>query len=110
VRVIAATNRDLEKEVEAGRFVVTFGTDSTRFLSWCPRYGTVLKIYLYSSPGLWRDTENGSGKRFDMIPQKTIKALQSYSWPGNIRELENLIERAVITSPEERFSLNYLRP
>ena len=40
------------------------------------------------------------GKKFKRVPQKTIRALKGYSWPGNIRELENLIERAVITSPE----------
>ena len=45
------------------------------------------------------------GKRFSTISQKTVKALQSYDWPGNIRELENLVERAVITSPEGRLQL-----
>jgi transcriptional regulator with GAF, ATPase, and Fis domain len=36
------------------------------------------------------------GKRIETIPQKTMDALQNYTWPGNIRELENVIERAVI--------------
>ena len=40
------------------------------------------------------------GKRFDKIPLREISALQNYLWPGNIRELENIIERAVIMSPE----------
>jgi transcriptional regulator with GAF, ATPase, and Fis domain len=40
------------------------------------------------------------GKKFDIISQRTIEALQCYQWPGNIRELENVIERAVITSQE----------
>ncbi len=38
------------------------------------------------------------GKRIDRIPEETLRALSSYSWPGNIRELQNLIERAVIRS------------
>ena len=38
------------------------------------------------------------GKRFDTISKKTMSVLQGYPWPGNIRELENLTERAVITS------------
>ena len=38
------------------------------------------------------------GKQFDSIPPETMAAFQSYSWPGNIRELQNLVERAVILS------------
>jgi transcriptional regulator with GAF, ATPase, and Fis domain len=45
------------------------------------------------------------GKRFDATSQTTIEELQRYSWPGNIRELENLIERAVITSPERNLQI-----
>jgi len=39
------------------------------------------------------------GKQVDSIPPETMAAFQSYSWPGNIRELQNLVERAVILSP-----------
>jgi DNA-binding NtrC family response regulator len=47
----------------------------------------------------------GSGKKFKKVPMKTINALKRYAWPGNIRELENLIERAVITSTDNRLQL-----
>ena len=100
VRVIAATNRDLEKEVEAGRFRRDLWYRLNTFpIVVPPLRDRVEDIPLFVS---WFVERYGKwiGKRFDMVPQKTIKALQSYSWPGNIRELENLIERAVITSPE----------
>lgn len=100
VRVIAATNRDLEKEVEEGRFRRDLWYRLSIFpisipplrerLDDIPLFlGSFVKKY-----GMW------IGKQFKMVPLKTIKALQSYPWPGNIRELENLVERAVITSPD----------
>jgi formate hydrogenlyase transcriptional activator len=100
VRVIAATNRDLEKEVEAGRFRRDLWYRLNTFpIVVPPLRDRIEDIPLFVS---WFVERYGKwiGKHFDMVPQKTIKALQRYSWPGNIRELENLIERAVITSPE----------
>ena len=100
VRVIAATNRDLRKEVDTGRF----RQDLWYRLNVFPIHVPPLRERLDDIPlfvkffvdkyGKWM------GKQFDTISQKTIKALQRYAWPGNIRELENLIERAVITSAE----------
>jgi transcriptional regulator with GAF, ATPase, and Fis domain len=100
VRVIAATNRDLEKEVEEGRFRRDLWYRLSIFpisipplrerLDDIPLFlGSFVKKY-----GMW------IGKQFQMVPLKTIRALQNYPWPGNIRELENLVERAVITSPD----------
>ena len=100
VRVIAATNRDLEKEVEAGRFRRDLWYRLNTFpIVVPPLRDRVEDIPLFVS---WFVERYGKwiGKHFDMVPYKTIKALQRYSWPGNIRELENLVERAVITSPE----------
>jgi transcriptional regulator with GAF, ATPase, and Fis domain len=100
VRVIAATNRDLEREVESGKF----RRDLWYRLSVFPINVPPLRERLEDIPlfvsffvdkyGKW------IGKKFKRVPQKTIRALKSYHWPGNIRELENLIERAVITSRE----------
>ena len=98
VRIVAATNRDLEKEVEEGRF----RKDLWYRLNVFPIYVPSLRERLQDIPlfvsfflkryGTWM------GKEFGPVDEKTIRALQAYSWPGNIRELENLIERAVITS------------
>jgi len=100
VRVIAATNRDLEKEVEAGRFRRDLWYRLTVFPIFVPPLRDRLEdiplflSFFVEKYGKW------IGKKFDTISQKTINALKAYSWPGNIRELENIIERAVITSPE----------
>ncbi len=98
VRIVAATNKDLEKEAEAGRF----RKDLWYRLNVFPVYVPPLRERLQDIPlfvsffvekyGKW------IGKDFGAVDEKTIRALQTYSWPGNIRELENLIERAVITS------------
>jgi DNA-binding NtrC family response regulator len=44
-----------------------------------------------------------AGKRFNTIAKKTLESLQHYDWPGNIRELQNVIERSVIVSAGEVF-------
>ena len=100
VRVVAATNKDLQKEAEEKRF----RQDLWYRLSVFPVFVPPLRERADDIPLFVRHFvdkyEKWIGKRFDMIPQNVIKALQEYYWPGNIRELENLIERAVITSPD----------
>ena len=47
-----------------------------------------------------------AGKRIKTIEKKTLELLQSYAWPGNIRELQNVIERSVVLSETETFSVD----
>jgi formate hydrogenlyase transcriptional activator len=100
VRVIAATNRKLEEEVTAGRFRKDLWYRLNVFpISIPPLRERLEDIPLFvqffvEKYGKW------IGKNFDRVPQQTIRALERYDWPGNIRELENIIERAVITSPD----------
>ena len=98
VRIIAATNRDLEAEVEAGRF----RRDLWYRLSIFPIFVPPLRERVDDIPLFVKcfAEKYGSqkGKHFDIIPQDNIRLLKKYHWPGNIRELENLVERAVITS------------
>jgi transcriptional regulator with GAF, ATPase, and Fis domain len=105
VRVIAATNRDLEKEIENGRF----RQDLWYRLNIFPIHIPPLRKHPEDIPWLARwfikKYSKNIGKHFDKIPQKTIAALQNHNWPGNIRELENIIERAVITSLENKFHI-----
>ena len=100
VRVIAATNRNLTAEVEAGRF----RSDLFYRLSVFPLTVPPLRqrrsdIPLLASHFLVRFSRK-LGKQFDGIEPSFLSAMMDYSWQGNIRELENVIERAVIMSSE----------
>ena len=95
-RVIAATNRDLKRSVAAGEF----REDLFYRLNVFPVLLPPLRQRRDDIPLLVRDFSARFSKRFgktiDTIPLEVIEAFQSYHWPGNIRELQNVIERAVI--------------
>ena len=96
VRVIAATNRRLEEAVQQG----TFRSDLYYRLSVYPITLPPLRERREDIPVLVRhfvkQLSVKMGKQIETIPHDAMKALQNYSWPGNIRELRNVIERAVI--------------
>jgi PAS domain S-box-containing protein len=98
VRVISATNRNLEEEVRKGRF----REDLWYRLSVFPITVPPLRERREDIPILVQSfvnrLEKKIGREIRTIPKKTMEALQEYPWPGNIRELENVIERAVISS------------
>lgn len=99
VRVIAATHRDLKQMVEEG----TFRSDLYYRLHVFPLVVPPLRDRREDIPLVVRHFVNKYAKRMnrsiEAIPTKTMEVFTSYSWPGNIRELQNLIERAVILSP-----------
>jgi len=96
VRVIAATNRDLQEMVSKG----TFREDLYYRLNVFPIHNIPLRERKEDIPLLAQffleKYSLKAGKSFKRISKKTIAQLMDYSFPGNIRELENLIERAVI--------------
>jgi formate hydrogenlyase transcriptional activator len=96
VRVIAATNRDLAQLVKDGRF----REDLFYRLNVFPIYLPPLRERKEDIPLLiWamvKELGQAFGKTFESIPKKNMDALECYSWPGNIRELRNTIERAMI--------------
>jgi transcriptional regulator with GAF, ATPase, and Fis domain len=98
VRLIAATNRDLNTDMEAGRF----------------REDLFYRVAVYpiTVPPL-RDRRDDipllvehfvqhfaqrRGRRIDEIPAEVLRRLRAYDWPGNVRELQNVMERAVLTT------------
>jgi formate hydrogenlyase transcriptional activator len=106
VRVIAATNRDLEAAIESGRF------RSDLFYR--------LNVFPVELPPLRKRSEDipllvtyflnryarKAGRLFTAIDKKSLDLLRFYSWPGNIRELQNVIERSVIVSESQTFSVD----
>jgi PAS domain S-box-containing protein len=105
-RVIAATNRDLEAAIAAGMF------RSDLFYR--------LNVFPIEMPPLRKRREDipllveyfidrfarQAGKSFQAVNKKSLDLLQSYPWPGNIRELQNVIERSVIVCETENFSVD----
>jgi formate hydrogenlyase transcriptional activator len=99
VRLVAATNRDLEEMVAAR----TFRSDLYYRIRVFPLVMPPLRERQEDIPTLVRYFVQKYARRMnravETIPSETLDLLVRYSWPGNIRELENLIERAIIVSP-----------
>ncbi len=106
VRVIAATNRDLRAEVEAGRF----RADLYYRLGVFPLAVPPLRERAGDIPILAQhfvqEIAASLGRRIDGIERATLERLSQYRWPGNIRELRNVLERAVILSDTPMLSLD----
>jgi transcriptional regulator with GAF, ATPase, and Fis domain len=106
VRIIAATNRDLQSAIESGAF------RSDLFYR--------LNVFPIEIPPLRQRKEDirvlveyfidryasKAGKRIKEISKSTLDLFQSYPWPGNIRELQNVVERSVIICDGENFSVD----
>jgi transcriptional regulator with GAF, ATPase, and Fis domain len=105
-RVIAATHRDLEKGIAEG----SFREDLFYRLNVFPIRIPPLRERTEDIPLLvWRFVEEFAAlfdKHIETIPDDTLEALKRYSWPGNIRELRNVVERAMIVAvgPQLRIS------
>jgi len=106
VRVIAATNRDLEAAIAAG----TFRSDLFYRLNVFPIEVPPLRERQEDIPVLvdyFIDRyARKAGKSIRGINKESLELLQSYPWPGNIRELQNVIERSVIVCDTENFSVD----
>jgi transcriptional regulator with GAF, ATPase, and Fis domain len=105
VRIIAATHRNLERRMTDG----TFRDDLFYRLNVFPIDVPPLRARPEDIPLLvWRFVDEFSksfGRRIDAIPRENMAALQQYSWPGNIRELRNIVERAMITATGSQLTI-----
>ena len=109
VRVIAASNRDLEEEIRLSHF----RKDLYYRINVYPITIVPLRERASDIPFLVehfvRRFNHKLGKNITRIPKKVIKQLKAYNWPGNIRELENIIERAMILSKSSILSVEKLQ-
>jgi predicted ATPase/tRNA A-37 threonylcarbamoyl transferase component Bud32 len=105
VRIIAATNRNLEEAVKAGRF----RQDLFYRLNVFPLSVPSLSERQLDIPQLvmffMSHFSKKFGKKIESISQESMQLLTSYSWPGNVRELQNIIERAVVLSQGSTLTL-----
>jgi PAS domain S-box-containing protein len=106
VRVIAATNRDLEAAIDAG----TFRSDLFYRLNVFPIEIPPLRERRDDIPMLVEyfidRYARKAGKSIRRINKRSLELLQAYPWPGNIRELQNIIERSVIVCETENLSID----
>ena len=105
VRIVAATNRDLEQMIEDG----SFRSDLYYRLNVFPIHIPSLRERPEDIPPLAKhfaaQYARGMGRQVPNIPDSAIQALKAWTWPGNIRELQNVIERAVIVSAGSNLEL-----
>src|SRR5207253_229696 len=106
VRVIAATNRDLKAAVADGSFradlfyrLNVFPLDVPALRERRPDIPLLVEYFIHRYA-------KGLGKRISSVTKATSQQLQSYDWPGNIRELQNVIERAVIVCDSDTLSID----
>ena len=105
VRVIAATNRDLDQLIEQGAFradlYYRLGVFPIRAPALRERHGDIpLLVWFFIS-----ELQHRLGKNFDEVSANAMATLSDYDWPGNVRELKNIIERAMILSPSSVLQL-----
>jgi len=106
VRLIAATNRDLEAATAGGTFRLDLFYRLNVFPIEVPplrqRKDDILMLLEY----FVKRYASRAGKNIRTIDKKTLELFESYHWPGNIRELQNIIERSVIVSSGDVFSVD----
>jgi transcriptional regulator with GAF, ATPase, and Fis domain len=106
VRIIAATNRDIVQDVKEGKF----RRDLYYRLNVFPILIPPLRERSEDIPLLvWafiKEFESKLGKRMDSISRKSMEALQRHPWPGNIRELRNVIEHGMIVSSSRTLAVS----
>jgi formate hydrogenlyase transcriptional activator len=106
VRVVAATNRDLKAAVAAGTFredlFYRLNVFPIRIPSLRERVNDIPLLVEYLIDRYAKKT----GKNIKNIERRTLDLFETYKWPGNIREMQNVVERAVILCEGETFSVD----
>jgi transcriptional regulator with GAF, ATPase, and Fis domain len=112
VRVLAATNSDLKAAVDGATFRLDLFYRLNVFPIQMPSLRERAEDILLLATYFIERYASKAGKRIRSIERRTLEWLQAYDWPGNIRELQNVVERAVILCDGETFSIDemWLQP
>jgi len=108
VRVIAATNRDLEKALATSEFREDLFYRFNAFTVVLPPLRERSEDIPVLAYHFLRKAEAKVNKKVDRFSQDALDLLRSYGWPGNLRELENIIERAVVLSSNQQVEVAHL--
>jgi formate hydrogenlyase transcriptional activator len=106
VRVIAATNRDLKAAVSAGAFRLDLFYRLNVFPIEVPSLRERVDDIPLLVEYLIERYAKRAGKKIRNISKHTLELFQAYDWPGNIRELQNVVERAVVLCDSETFTID----
>lgn len=99
VRLLAATNRDLQHEAAAGRFRSDLYYRLAVFPIEVPPLRERTEDLLMLASHFLAESATKLGREFTGFTGPSLAAMQAYSWPGNVREMRNVVERAAILSP-----------
>jgi DNA-binding NtrC family response regulator len=108
VRVIAATNRDLEKALGAGEFRPDLFYRFNTFTITLPPLRERLEDVPILAYHFLRKAEAKVNKKVDRVAPEALDMMKRYAWPGNLRELENSIERAVVLASGRQVEVSHL--
>jgi two-component system NtrC family response regulator len=108
VRIIAATNRDLQKEMETGHFRSDLFYRLSVFQISLPPLRERIKDIPALANLFATVFAAKTNKPVPVLQKEYLEGLQHYHWPGNIRELKNIIERSVILNDEEQLTIKNL--
>jgi len=111
-RVVAATNRDLSRRIESGAFREDLYYRLATFPILLPPLRDRPEDVPLLTLHLTKKYSTSLGKKIECVPQQLIEKLQAYHFPGNVRELENIIERAAIlsTGPALQMDVSFISP
>ena len=106
IRIIAATNRDLRKYVEEGKFredlYYRLNVIDIRLPALKDRPGDIALL----TARFLKEFSEQNGGTVTGIDKKALKALEDYSWPGNVRQLRNIIEKMVVLASGEKLTID----
>jgi len=109
VQVVAASNRDLERQVREGAFRSDLYHRLSVFRLDLPSLRERLDDLEDLMPLMVAEFNAAAGRQVKVIPEEVYRKLRGYDWPGNVRELRNVVERAVLLADRDIFPEQWLQ-